>query len=286
MSLNGISRALILASLLLIAQPARAEPCPANTALLEESILQAEAAFEEMNLEAYTIAVRVASSMLVCTTDPIPRALAARVHRMTGLDRFVARDEERARIAFAAARAIEPGYQFPPELLPEGHPAQTLYQALPPRGASVRVARPAAGTLLFDGIESLDRPTERPTVLQRLDDAGVVAETLYLWPEDAPGWLMPEQPAPVARSRHGADQRSQRVTGWSLIGTAVAAGLSSAALYRVAREESTVYWDPQTPAGELDALRDRVNTHQGLALGAAALGLGAGVGATVVFVWN
>ena len=67
--------------------------------------------------------------LLACVSEPVPRNVAAAVHRMTGLRGFVDRDPDRSTKAFAAGRYLEPAYKFPATLVPEGHPVLRDYEA-------------------------------------------------------------------------------------------------------------------------------------------------------------
>lgn len=266
--------------------PVRAADCPAGQAALVQEISAAEASFEQMDLPGFQRAEGRVREILLCLSEPLTPALAARVHRLEGLSSFIARDPARAGQAFAAARALDPAYTFPDTLLPPGHPARKLFESSGGQAETERVAAPGSGTLRFDGRESLDRVVGWPTILQRLDDGGGVAQTLYLWPGESPAWL---QPAPVVSLARAPQRSEEQLRRWSAAGMLTAAtisGVTSALLYRTARIEAGEYWDPATPDGDLDELRARVNTHQGLALGVGILGLGAGVGAALVFRWD
>lgn len=265
---------------------ARAEDCPAPAAALAAALAEADLAFQEMDLDAFRAASGRAGLLLGCLSEPLTPALAAAVHRNRGLDAFLARDLTRAPQAFAAARALDPEFAWSEQMLPPRHPVRELYAAQGSAKAVTTVAEPGLGGLRFDGRATLERPEEVPTILQRLDDAGQVAETLYLWPGESPGWL---QPAPRAGGRLGvvrSEERAKRGAMVTLGATALAAGVSALALYDAARREAEVYWDQSTPVDELDGIRARVNTRQGLALGAAALGVSAGAGVVLVMTWE
>ncbi len=271
-------------ALLMGSEPLFAEPCPATARAVIETVTEAESSFEAMDLPAFTAAVARADQLLACVGQPLSRSEVAHLHRARGLSLFVSRDLERAALAFAAARAIEPGYTFPPELLPAGHPAQVLYTQRPAQSETLRVAQPAAGSLLFDGLSSQERPVALPTLLQRVDDAGVVVETRYLWPEETPSWMQPAVAGGADGRRREVD--AGKIAAWSLGSSALVAGVSAVSFYAVARSEAAEYWDPQTSAAELDGLRAQVNAHQGVAVGSAVLGAALGLGATIVVVWN
>ena len=135
----------LLAALLL---PTALAACPSSDASLQSTLDSAQLAFSMMDSSGFSTATAEAEAQAACLSDPVSPTVAARLHRVLGLQAFVAGDEPGARTAFAAARAIEPDYQFPDSMVPSDHPVRQLYgQSLNASAASTELAAPAAGHL-------------------------------------------------------------------------------------------------------------------------------------------
>jgi hypothetical protein len=180
-------------ALLSLPGPARAAPAQDHCGtrftveLVHLLLVTAEQAYVEMTDDPgpfgqAVIAVRVASGCLQEAADP---ALAARIHRLMGLHRMVNGDDDEARRAFAAARALEPDFRFPDTIQP-ADPAEPFnlvtfgMPATPTPRAQVPPLARGAGALWFDGAAGQARPADRPTLAQHVDAEGGVVRTAYL----------------------------------------------------------------------------------------------------------
>lgn len=143
----------------------------------------AEVAFVELDQAGFDAALAQASRDLGCLRAPVSPEVAARYHRLVGLDEFVRRDEERARLAFAAARAVDPLGALPAALLPPGHVARALSESASTAGAVTELWLPHGRTYWFDGVAGTARPADRDTLLQ-VEIEGVLTHSLYLTPDD------------------------------------------------------------------------------------------------------
>ena len=108
----------------------------------------------------------VASRALRCLDAPVTPQLAARYHRLVGLSEFVARDEERARLAFAAARAADPLGALPTTVLPQGHTARALSESASTPGRTRPLAVRRREQLYVDGVLATARPVDRDALVQ------------------------------------------------------------------------------------------------------------------------
>ena len=245
--------------------------CPASPSALAASLDSAEAAFNELDSQKLHKATEDAQSQADCLTAPIDAATAARLHRAVGLRAFVDGDQDSARLSFAAARAADPAFVFPEDVLPRNHPARALYdQASQVAPVAMPAAPPSSGTLEFDGAPSLSRPAAWPTVAVLVGDRGEAAHSAYL----SPG----EPLFPYSTGRAGPTARMN-------VPLAVTAGVSLAAagvLYGAARSSFDRFWDEATPTTELEGLQSRTNGLFYGSMGAAALGVAAGVGVFTV----
>lgn len=140
---------------------------------------QVESAFARLDHPGFLQSMEVAGRQLSCLGNPVSPELAARYHRLMGLDAFVRHDEESARLAFAAARAADPMGALPPELLPVGHVARALSESASTPGDAVTLWVPAGTTYWFDGLASSARPSDRDTLLQ-VETAGRITQSAHL----------------------------------------------------------------------------------------------------------
>lgn len=279
---GGARRACIglaaLALLLLAAPPVHAS-CPSTATAVSMSLGAAEAAFAAMDDGALAAAVAQAEADAGCLGERPAPSVIARLHRAEGLRAFVAGDMEGAQRAFAAARALEPDYSFPPDLIPAGHPLLAAYTALPPAPAdTTTLAAPAAGHLELDGQTGVHRPEDRPVLVQLLDRQDVVQASTYLKPGEALfDYALASPPAARAPSPRGPTRPLAVASGVALLGAGV--------LYGLAYDAHSDYDALPDRAPGLEAARNRTN---GLFAGSVAAGtvaLGTGLGAVVTGVW-
>lgn len=174
-----------------------ATPCPTPTPLpdLVSHLDAAEAAYGAFELETFeTLSTRVFAE-LPCVSVAISPAIAARLHRLAGLDAYLDRDLPAAELAFAAARRADPDTApFPAALVPSdpGQPEWAAFEAVD-LSSGVRAPTPAprGATLRFDGAADPSRPVSWPTLLQ-VEQRGQIALTAWLSPAD------PTPPLPTA----------------------------------------------------------------------------------------
>jgi hypothetical protein len=246
--------------------------CPDPTTLTEwsDEIAAAEATFAARDEAAFDAAMTRAATDLGCLDGIVEPVLAGRWHRLVALRLYARRDTEAARVAFAAAHAVDPFGAIPSALLPPGHEARTLSQTATTPGATVRAPRPRGGALYFDGREGLDRPADRPTVAQ-IDIGSRVVATEYLAPGD------PLPPYAIAN----AHPTGHWITG----GAGVAFGIATAISYGFALGAANTLDGPlpveQYGRADVVALQRRANTLVIVSGTTGALAVGLGV-ATVV----
>ncbi len=268
---------------LLLASPRADAGCepPVPATEIVALVEQAEASVGRDAVRFGAAAERIASD-LPCIEDRIDSGLAARIHRVQGLQAFVAGSGQAAVIAFAASRRLEPGYRFPASVFPGAHPVPGLWERAAEQSWEVRpVSVPAGSLLFFDGVVSDERPSSAPTILQHRDASGVIATTAYLWPDDD---LPALAPMVAARRDWGPEEHRivvphQRRAHVPLV---VGAGLSALAAlgsYALAYNIAVDYRDNPHSDAELEQLRSRANTlvyaSAGLGGVAAISGLGA-----------
>jgi hypothetical protein len=192
----------VIASLLMNA--ARASSCeePASAEQLQGLLEEAERAFLELHIETFLARTDEVRARLPCLAEIPPPALVARIHRNEGLRLFGERDVDSVR-AFAAARALEPDFHFPADMVPTDSPILTDWAAMQlDTGWSVLLPEPAQGTLFVDGSATRVLPRAWPALVQLVDDSDSPQLSVYLTHED---------PLPNYRSR--GRRLRKRLTG-------------------------------------------------------------------------
>ncbi len=262
---------------------------PTSTADVQVALELAEAGYADADLVALEAATARASDALPCVVEPVSRSLAARYHRIMGMQAFVEGREDDAERAFAAARSIEPAYTFPPEVVPAGNPILDHYVALSVDSPkTLPVPLPAEGSLSFDGRQTDQQPLSWPSIVQLTDGAGAIAATAWVPPA---GDLPAYRPAAVDTTATtattvdpvdpGGDSQTRQKTltrklPW-LAGTAACAA-ATGTLFALSRSAASTYRDPETTGeAELDRLRGQANglLYASAGTAVATVGLGA-----------
>ncbi|GDX78722.1 hypothetical protein LBMAG42_05330 [Deltaproteobacteria bacterium] len=267
---------------------AHAQPtCPATVAEFAAAIDDAENAFASLDLAGLRTSVADATGEIGCLPGAIPPILAARLHRVEALRAFADADEGAARRALLAARVLDPTGELPPRVVPADHPIRKLDpgpQSQAP--ASVVVPAPTAGHVVFDGSVRLDRPSDRPTVLQLVDNRGAVTLGAYLWPEAS----MPPYSIAVATASSGGTSTAtvRPRSGHVSVPLAIVGGVGLAAAgvtYALAGSSHAEFIDPATPNSEIPVLYETTNTLVYASIACAAVGVGTGATAVIVGQW-
>jgi hypothetical protein len=249
-------------------------PPDRTTLQLTSQLEAAERSYRDADVKGFVAAAEQIDAVLPCVAEVVPRSLIARVHRTNGMRAFVDRDPDAASDSFAGARAIEPDYAFPSDMVPEQHPMAKLYREAPETATTSPSPRPAEGSLLFDGRRTLDRPYTRDTLLQHVIDDAVVATYLL-----RPGQPTPEYPVWTEET---AKKRGFGASKGLLIGAGVAA-LAAGGTYLAAGGQRAAYLD--APVEHKDALRSRTNALVVTSAGVGLAAVGLGTGAVLVGRW-
>lgn len=267
---------LTLAAVLLFAPASAHAACPevVSVTALRLMMRQAEEAYRALDIEAFRSSLDSAATQLPCIDERLGAPDIARYHRLQGLLASVVGDTARAQQAFLAARSLEPGFRLPLDMVPAEHPTRLEYAALPLDSVVWEpLPPPRQGRLFIDGTEQLQRPTNRPAVAQRLDEADRIVDGSYLWPGAALAY-------PTAATASSLRHRSRGLS----IGAGGAA-VASGVLAVVAARSRAAYDAESGSVEQLDALRARTNLTGGLSLGTGAVALGLGTAAVVAWEW-
>ena len=253
---------------------------PSYSTDLTRAVSDAEATFSSLDINAFKAATDQLVVLLPCLVDPVPRNVAAQVHRYLGIRAAGDRDMDSAKLRFASGRALEPSYTFPDSLMAAGHPIRKIYDGIDLVDVVfVTAPPPADGHLRFDGRSTNQRPMSWATLLQRYDGTGKIVQTSYLMPAEP----LPQYPIrvgdvqPLIPYDDPITEEPPAPTG--LIIATGAAAVTTGLLYTIAGLSHAKFKNPATPDADLDALAGRAN---GLSVasaitGTATLGLGVGV---------
>jgi len=274
-------------------------------------------AFEDMDATLFQDAIHAVQEQIACPEAAVDSELALQLHLLMALDAYTDQQLERAQQAFRAVLAADPTWRPPTSLAPRGNPLRQVYdaavkdQAAPPAD----LAEPTEGSFYVDGLPSTTRPSDRPFVLQWIDDHGNVQ-----WSDWLPAGA--HLPIEVLAAMHEEDSMSVYTTapppptstgpvitvpddepgkGASVAllagagGAAVASGgllvaaLVSRGQWQDAVDECVTWGGcqdaPDTALSDHDQLAQRARTMGYAAQGTAGLALGLGIVGGITLVW-
>ena len=252
-------------TLTLLIATALASPCT-TTATADDLTARLDAARASLgagDVAAVRSDLAFARLAAQCLAEPIPPLLAARFHRLVGIERL-ASDADASAEHFRASFALDPDARLP--VYPEDHPLQASLRApFEPRPVRLRL-RKSDGAVYVDGVPSttLDRATAH--FAQRQVPGSSQLDWLELRAGELPPW---------ATARTGRASRPLRIAGAALLATSLG--------FTVANIASARQFDQiTTSVSELRAARNRTNAFGGLAVGTGVVGVGlVGAGLTV-----
>ncbi len=259
---------------------------PTTMADLQAPLADGESGVVELEEDAVTLAITRLDTRLHCLSEPLAPVDVAAVHRLYAYGAFVQGDIPGARAAFGAARGADPSWVITERLAPPGTPLRELFNTASLDVATEAVRVPSGTSLLVDGVRTLERPLDRPAVLQLISAEGHVLESAWLTEDEPmPDWsryAVVVPPTPVAGAPvRGARERSTVEHGspapwWIAGGAAILAG---AGVYAWALGDHAHYENMDNGLDEagLSSLRGRANTKVAVSCGLGAVGLGLGV---------
>ena len=224
-----------------------------------------------------------ADRAVICSSEALTEEEVASYFRVRGYAEFLAGDVPAAELSLLAARRIQPRFAIPDDLVVQSHPIRKMFDTLAYRPIIPRtlLQPPAEGELVVDGIrEATSVPSERPFVWQRLDNTGLVAETLVARPGEIPRYIEYTPPVFVDDLRPGPRPRTSRtllIAGLSATTVGAASMLVSA---KVASD-----WRTSPECAPLGSCPGMIRTNQTLGFGGIAVtATGAALGASAVAV--
>lgn len=281
-----MTSALLLVTVATTTNAHAACPMPATAVDVIESAEASAEAYRNADLLEFVKTTTRLEAQVPCLAEPLPRNVAANVHRMMGLRAFVDQKREKSEQAFGAARSIEPAYRFPETMVPPGHPIMDAYETLSTDEVATReVPAAAGGYFQFDGRPSQDRPLSFPTIVQLFNADGGVEISAYLWPADGMFDYEEGDPALPAGFDPGLIDTRPKGPNLPLLASAGGAALLSGISFGVASAGASKFASPDTPYEDGAKLRARTNTFTVVSGGAGAAALGLGVGAVLAGRW-
>lgn len=262
--------------------------CPATSADILVALEEAEATFATMAIDGFRAATDRVAADSACIAETLPRPMIARLHRAYGLRAFVDGDTTKAVQAFAAARSIEPAYEFPEALVPPDHPVRARYIAQDPAsGGETALPVPEVGSLLVDGRAGAPRPVTRPALFQVQETSGLVAASGYRWPGEPLFEYPVGQPDRELTVAPRSEPRVERKMGAS-VPLVIAGGVSlvaSGALLGLSASSHAAYYDDGVAPKDLESLRSQTNGFYFGFIGTGVAAVGLGLGAVIAGSW-
>ena len=277
-------------------------PCPASLDDLDQRVDLALDAYAIMDTDAFFAAHRQAREAVGCLEILLEPEDVAAYHGVSGLAAFLTEDDEGTLRAFSAALAADPSWSLPERVAPEGTVLQELQQEAAGLGPGDRspLGNVDGFILMIDGEPSLERPTERPCVLQVVSEDWDVLWSGALIPGDAlpPAALDPERfargssaLAQALGDEGGYDRNTTGRLAYGAAGFGVAAlGLFTAsAISNVQRanaqkqciEDAACVADEDAWTERMDALHHRAVAFGWSGAGCTVAAAGLGVGAVL-----
>ena len=211
----------MLSWLILAAGVASAQECPPTSPEQVSSLMQqALLDFATLDEESFAVSSGQAEAALGCLTVVFPPASAAAYHRLSGIKAFFDGDDEAATLAFRAAQAIEPAYELPAKLAPEGGKLSRLWtDARSGPNPFIGSFAPPAGLYAYvDGTETRERAEDLPAIVQFGLGDGTVRWTGYVAANQQPPRALPapgevaSQPPTEEPDREEDDRQASRET--------------------------------------------------------------------------
>jgi hypothetical protein len=238
----GIPNVPFLLLFLLASPPIPAAPCPASAAALAEHVAAAQQAYVRFDLEAFAAEAAEVRVLLACLGEVVSPGLALDLHLQMGLAAWLDQDPRALAAAARAVVVLDPSFQPPPEIAPEGSRLRAMFATARTGGAGglIEVAGPA---LWVDGQPGGPSLPEARAALVQWHAPDAALQSYYLDGLGLPDDLL-ERLALAAPPAPRGDRRAR----WLLVAGAAATG-GAASLWGAHRIEAA-YWQSYDPAEE------------------------------------
>ena len=214
-----------------------------------EVLGQAETAFIALDKEGVAAAVVSLDAAVPCVDYVLTPPMAARVHRIKALGVFLAGEHELAQQHFSAANVASRGEPLSEDLVPAGHPLHHLYVGAGGLFEATEAVDDIAGAqLYFDGTGTLERPVQRPVLVQAVgDDQTVLLTEILPAGQDVPAFDVPITTAVVLPEEGETPSPGGGRKRLALAG-AVGGALASGAMLAGSLWTGSAYWESESVA--------------------------------------
>ena len=202
-------------TLLLLAAAGAAQaadcPFPVPAAIFETQLSEVEGALAARNLQQMSQRLAELDKAVPCLVQPLTPEQAGRYHLIHGVNRWIAKENTPAKLHFSSAKAAAPGLGISTDVFPAAHQIHQTFGIAPQLDDAETAPKPA-GTLYFDGKETLERPLYRPTILQVAQDGKVSLTALIEAGRPLPAYpagTAAAQPAPPEEAPAPAEKAAE-----------------------------------------------------------------------------
>ncbi len=295
-------QALPLMVVLSMASTAQAGELGPDLEDLQRDISRALDAYAVMDTDAFFAAQRDARTVVGDLTTLLEPEDVASFHGVSGLAAFLTEDDEGTEAAFSAAIAADPSWRLPDRVAPGNSVLVEIQDqaAARPAGPRSPLVNHDGFVIMIDGEPSLERPSDRPCVLQLVNDDWDVLWSGALDPADdlPPAAIDPSRFArgssalAQALGDEGAyDRNTAGRLGYGAAGFgAVAVGLFTASAIASAQrassqkqciEDAACVADEDAWTERMDSLHRRSTATAWSGVGCTVAAAGLGVGAVL-----
>jgi hypothetical protein len=173
-----------------------------NTKLadVEEALRDRDSALMTQKMEQLT-------ESIPCLAQPVTQVQASRYHTLQGISQFLKKDTDKAQLYFSSARAANSQALISTDFYPEGHMIHNLFTTAPEVSDGDNLEPPAKGSLLFDGLNSSNRPLYRPTIYQHIQNGKSISSALLEPLQEMPDYITEQEAS--AQTSSNSEQKSK-----------------------------------------------------------------------------
>jgi len=160
---------------LLLLATAWAADCPEAPAVtLRSSAAAMEVSFMALDEEVFDRAHAALDEAVPCVTEPLEKPDVLILHRAMAVALFMDGDMRASTKSWGAVKALDPGWQPPAAMAPDGHLMRQLFDAATAEDEWITLELEPPGGWIVDGTWTSEVPKDQAFVLQALGDEGVI----------------------------------------------------------------------------------------------------------------
>ena len=154
---------------------------------------QSMTALENMDATQAGLLLKSIGNTMNCMNEPVTQSFASQYFIMQGILKWASGSQDDSARYFSAAKSVQPGITISTDIFPESHEIHTALKYAPKTPETIEMSMSEGETVYFDGVKSLSRPLNRPTIYQLMDSSGTVVKTKLV----DKGEELPNQSTPV-----------------------------------------------------------------------------------------